>query len=188
MTKREELKQILLDLSVKTGDFTLTSGKKSDLYVDCRTTTIHSRGAILIGEIGYALACEKAQELGLSPDSVGGMTLGADPITLAIAMESVRSGGDLPLRPFVVRKEPKGYGTGQQIEGNFRDGDQVVVIEDTATTGGSALKAIKAIEAAGGKVAFCIVLVDRQEGGVENIEAQGYPTASIFTREQLFSA
>jgi len=185
MTKRDELKQILLDLSVKTGDFTLTSGKKSDLYVDCRTTTIHARGAILIGELGYELACETAQKLGITPDSVGGMTLGADPITLAIAMESSRSGGDLALRPFVVRKEPKEYGMGRQIEGNFREGDQVVVIEDTATTGGSALKAIKAIEASGGKVAFCIVLVDRQEGGVDNIEAAGYPTVALFTRQQL---
>jgi len=188
MTKRDELKHILLDLSVKTGDFTLTSGKKSDLYVDCRTTTIHSRGAILIGELGYALACEKAKELGITPDSIGGMTLGADPITLSIAMESSRSNGDLALRPFVVRKEPKGYGMGRQIEGNFQEGDQVIVIEDTATTGGSALKAIKAIEKEGGKVAFCIVLVDRQEGGVEAIEAKGYPTVSLFTREQLFSS
>ena len=185
MSKRDELKEILLQNSVKTGDFTLASGKKSDLYVDCRTTTIHARGAILIGELGYELVCQKAAELGLSPDSVGGMTLGADPITLAIAMESVRSGGDLALRPFVVRKEAKAHGMGKRIEGNFKEGDQVVVIEDTATTGGSALKAIKAIEEAGGKVAFCVVLVDRQEGGVEKIIEEGYPTVALFTREQL---
>ena len=185
MTKREELKEILLENSVRTGDFTLASGKKSDFYVDCRCSTIHARGAILIGELGYELVCEKAQELGITPDSVGGMTLGADPITLAIAMESSRSAGALPLRPFVVRKEAKAHGMGRQIEGNFRDGDQVVVIEDTATTGGSALKAIKAIEEAGGKVAFCVVLVDRQEGGVDHIEAQGYPTVALFTRQQL---
>ena len=185
MTSREELRDLLLEVSVKTGDFTLTSGKKSDLYVDCRKTSIHARGALLIGELGFSLAQETIKKLGVSPVSVGGMTLGADPITMAIAMESCRQYPESALRPFVVRKEPKKYGMGNQIEGSFQEGDDVIVIEDTATTGGSALKAIQAIEASGGKVAFVLILVDREEGGVQAIEAQGYKVTSLFTRTQL---
>ncbi len=185
MTAREELKSLLLEQSVKTGDFTLSSGAKSDLYVDCRTTTIHARGAILIGELGYEMVCQECKSLGIKPDSIGGLTLGADPITLAIAMESSRAGGELPLRPFVVRKEAKAHGMGKRIEGSFKEGDEVVVVEDTATTGGSALKAVEAIEAAGGKVTFVLVLVDREEGGIEKIESKGYKVVSLFTRTQL---
>lgn len=185
MTAREELRQLLLDLSVKTGDFTLASGKKSDLYVDCRKTTIHGRGAILIGELGLELLKQQVAKVANVPVAVGGLTLGADPITLAIAMESSRQDGEQALRPFVVRKEAKKHGMGNQIEGNFQEGDQVVVIEDTATTGGSALKAVTAIENSGGKVAFVLVLVDREEGGLEAIEAAGYPVVSLYTRTQL---
>lgn len=185
MSKREELLSLIKSLSVKEGDFTLASGAKSNFYVDCRTTTIHSRGAILIGELAYELICNFAKEKGVTPVSVGGLTLGADPITLAVAMESDRSAGELPLRPFVVRKESKGHGAGKQIEGSFQEGDLCVVIEDTATTGGSALKAVKAVEKAGGEVAFVMVLVDRQEGGVDAIEAEGYPVCSLFQKEEL---
>jgi len=187
MDSREELRALLLKNSVKRGDFTLASGKKSDLYVDCRTTTIHAKGALLIGELCYQLVQETNRQLNVQPDSIGGMTLGADPITLATAMESARQSEENSLRPFVVRKEPKKYGMGSQIEGNFKEGDQVIVIEDTATTGGSALKAIAAIEASGGKVAYVVVLVDREEGGLQNIEAAGYPVRSLYTRTQLFA-
>lgn len=187
MTAREELKNLLLEKSVKTGDFTLSSGKKSDLYVDCRCSTIDSRGAILIGEVALETLKQKASELNVCPDSVGGLTLGADPITLAIGMESSRQGDEKVLRPFVVRKEQKKHGMGNAIEGNFKSGDEVVVIEDTATTGGSALKAIEKIKAGGGKIAFVLILVDREEGGVETIEAEGYPVVTVFTRTQLFS-
>lgn len=187
MITRNELKDLLLALSVKKGNFTLASGAKSDFYVDCRNTTIHSKGAILIGELGYELVQKFSDRHGISPDSIGGLTLGADAITLAVAMESQRQNGDNALRPFVVRKEPKGYGAGKQIEGSFKKGDLVIVVEDTATTGGSALKAVAAIESSGGKVAFVLVLVDREEGGIDNIEAAGYPVVSLFTKTQLFS-
>ena len=185
MTKKEELQTLLLELSVKEGDFTLSSGAKSNFYVDCRNTTIHAKGAILIGELCYELVVKFSEKYGKKPVAIGGLTLGADPITLATAMESERSGGEYPLRPFVVRKEPKGHGAGRQIEGSFKEGDSVVVVEDTATTGGSALKAVAAIERAGGKVAFVLVLVDREEGGVDNIEVAGYPVVSLFTKSQL---
>jgi len=103
-------------------------------------------------------------------------------------MESCRTNPETALRPFVVRKEAKKYGMGNQIEGSFEEGDRVIVIEDTATTGGSALKAIKAIEASGGKVEFVLILVDREEGGVDAIEAAGYPVTSLFTRTQLLGS
>jgi orotate phosphoribosyltransferase len=118
-------------------------------------------------------------------DAIGGMTMGADPISLVVGMESARRQPASPLRVFTVRKEPKGHGRGRQIEGNFRDGDRVIVVDDVITTGGSTLKAIDAIEAGGGKVVFALVLVDREEGGRKAIEARGIPVVSIFSRSTL---
>lgn len=185
MTPREELKSILLAKSIKTGEFTLASGKTSDLYVDCRVTTLDSRGAILVGEEGWKAVSSKLSELGLHADAVGGMTMGADPISLSIGTQSVRSQATESLQVFTVRKEPKGHGRGKRIEGNFRNGDTVVVAEDVVTTGGSTLKAIEAIEAEGGKVGFVFVLVDREEGGRQAIEEKGYKVVSLFTRSEL---
>ena len=109
--------------------------------------------------------------------------MGADPISLVVGMAS--SEHEKALQVFTVRKEPKGHGRGKQIEGNFKEGDRVVVVDDVITTGGSTLKAIEAIRAAGGEVGFCLVLVDREEGGRPAIEADGVPVVSIFTRSEL---
>ena len=111
------------------------------------------------------------------------MTLGADPISLAVGMTSASD--ENPLQVFTVRKEPKGHGKGKQIEGNFSEGDTIVIVDDVITTGGSTIKAMDVIEAAGGKIAFALVLVDREEGGRAAIEARGVPVVSLFSRSTL---
>jgi len=183
MSNRENLKTMLLEKSVRTGDFTLASGKKSDLYVDCRVTALDNRAAGWIGEEGWQLVLHKIESENLEVDAIGGMTMGADPISLVVGMASSKH--QKSLQVFTVRKEPKGHGRGKQIEGNFHEGDKVVVVDDVITTGGSTLKAIEAIRAAGGEVVFCLVLVDREEGGRQAIEADGVPVVSIFTRTEL---
>ena len=184
---REQLRQLLLEKSVRTGEFTLASGKKSDLYVDCRVTSFDAKGARLIGEAGWALVEDHLEQGGLSAAAIGGMTLGADPISLAIGMESARQQPDRFLQVFTVRKEAKGYGAGRRIEGNFLSGNPVVVVDDVVTTGGSTLCAIEAIEAEGGKVLFAFVLVDREEGGRQALEERGVKVISLFTRTELLA-
>lgn len=185
MDPRASLRSLLLGKSVRTGKFTLASGKESDLYIDCRTTTLDPVGANLVGALGWETVRNHLAENHLRVDSIGGMTMGADPIALAVGMTSARLHPAEALQVFTVRKEPKGHGRGKQIEGNFAAGHTVVVVDDVITTGGSTLKAIEAIEREGGKVAFALVLVDRQEGGREAIEARGVPVRALFTRQDL---
>lgn len=181
---RSELLQILLDKSIKTGHFILASGKESDLYCDCRVTTLDARGANLIGETGWQLVKEEILPRFPQACAIGGMTMGADPISLAVGMYSAAS--QKPLKIFTVRKEAKDHGRGKRIEGNFEAGQQVIVVDDVITTGGSTLKAIEAIEAEGGKVVAALVLVDREEGGREAIESRGVPVFALFTRKSIF--
>lgn len=182
---RENLKKLLLEKSVRTGKFTLASGKESDLYVDCRTTTLDAVGANMVGRLGWALVRDNILPRFPEAGAIGGMTLGADPISLAVGMSSANEMGVDALRVFVVRKEAKGHGRNRRIEGNFLPGDHVIVVDDVITTGGSTLKAIDAIEEEGGRVVAALVLVDREEGGKEAIEARDIPVYSIFTRRQL---
>lgn len=136
-------------------------------------------GLALIGPLGL----EAIRERGWAPDAVGGLTLGADPIACAISYASATTA---PLvRAFTVRKEPKTHGTGKLIEGPFRQGDRVVVIEDTITTGGSARKAVDAVRAAGGQVLGVLALVDREEGGREALEADGLAVAALTTAAEI---
>lgn len=179
------LKAILLEKSVRTGTFTLASGKESDLYIDCRVTALDPFGANLIGRLGWAAVRERIRAEGLAIDAIGGMTLGADPISLAVGMTSAVANPDEALQVFTVRKEPKGHGRGKRIEGNFNPALPVVVVDDVITTGDSTLKAVQAIAEEGGKVAFALVLVDRQEGGRENLLHNGIPVVSAFTRAEL---
>jgi len=179
------LKKLLLEKSVRTGSFTLASGKQSDLYIDCRVTALDPNGANLIGDLGWHAVRSKIHSLHHPIHAIGGMTLGADPISLAIGMTSARTHPDEALQVFTVRKEPKGHGQGKQIEGNFQSGFNVVVVDDVITTGGSTLKAIDAIEREGGKVEFALVLVDREEGGRQAIEDRGIHVISLFTRSSL---
>lgn len=181
---RARLREILLSKSVKTGSFTLASGRQSDLYVDCRVTTLDAEGALLTGRLMLdLLECESAR-LGVTVAAIGGLTMGADPLALATAMASAQRGGPL-IHAFTVRKEAKEHGRGRRIEGNFDPALPVVVVDDVITTGESTLRAIQAVESEGGRVAFVLVLVDREEGGRANITARGHHIASLFTRSQL---
>lgn len=179
------LRKLLLEKSVRTGTFTLASGKQSDLYIDCRMTALDPFGAALIGDLGWHAVRSKIHSEHEPVDAIGGMTLGADPISLAIGMASAQQHPEEALQVFTVRKEPKGHGAGKQIEGNFHEGNRVVVVDDVITTGGSTLKAIDAIEREGGKIAFCVVLVDREEGGRQAIEERGIHVIPLFSRSTL---
>lgn len=170
---RERLVALLLERSFRVGDFVLASGARSRFYIDCRTTTTHAEGQALVGRLGLAAL----RGAGLRPDAVGGLTMGADPVSYAIAHASWLAGD--PVHAFTVRKEPKAHGTGKRVEGCFQSGDRVVVVEDVITTGGSALKAIEAVEAEGGQVIAVLSLVDREGGGREAIEARGYAVHTL---------
>lgn len=136
-------------------------------------------GLSLIGPLGLAAI----RDAGWVPDAVGGLTLGADPIAYAISYASASS--PPPLRAFTVRKEAKSHGTGRLIEGPFEAGDQVVIVEDVITTGGSALRAARAVADAGGTIAGVLALVDREEGGRESIEAAGYAVRALAPASEI---
>jgi orotate phosphoribosyltransferase len=167
MTTHDRLISILAERSARRGQFTLASGRQSTLYIDARLTTMSPDGLALIGPLALAALRQSSWQV----DAIGGLTLGADPISYAIAYASASS--DAPLRAFTVRKEAKAHGTGRLIEGPFREGDRVAVVEDVITTGGSALRAVEAIRAAGGSVSGVIALVDREEGGRAALEDVG---------------
>jgi orotate phosphoribosyltransferase len=182
MTDRERLRDLLVERSVRLGDFTLASGARSSYYVDARRTTMSAEGQYLTGRV--CLDALWAAEL--NPTHVGGLTMGADPVSYAIARESFVQG--VPLDGFSVRKEAKGHGTGQRIEGGLPGDARCLVVEDSMTTGGSALKAIEAIEEFGATVVGVLTLVDRQEGGRERLEGAGYPLVALFTGAELLEA
>jgi orotate phosphoribosyltransferase len=182
---KDQLRALLQRKSVFRGEFTLASGAKSDFYVDARVTTFDPRGACLIGEVGWQLMKETAAKLNKNVNAIGGLTLGADPIALSIGIAAQREDSATPLQVFTVRKAIKEHGRQKRIEGNFSAGNSVVIVDDVITTGGSTTQAIDAIEEAGGHVAFVLVLLDRQEGGRENIEQRGHKVVSIFTRADL---
>jgi orotate phosphoribosyltransferase len=179
MSSRRQLIELLARRSARRGNFTLASGKQSNFYIDCRLTTMSPEGLSSIGPIGLALIRER----GWDPDSVGGLTLGADPVSYAISYASAGQGK--AVRAFTVRKEAKTHGTGKLIEGPFEKTDRVVVIEDVITTGGSALKAADAIRAAGATILGVLAVVDREEGGREAIEATGLQVASIARASEI---
>lgn len=184
-SSRDRLIALLATQSAKRGDFTLASGRRSSLYVDCRLTTMSPEGQLLIGR--QALAMLRAT--GWKIDAVGGLTLGADPVSYAIAHASALAAeADVSqslVRAFTVRKEAKQHGTGRLIEGPFASGDSVVVVEDVITTGGSALKATESVRAAGGNVLGVLALVDREEGGREALEAAGLTVLSLVRASEL---
>jgi orotate phosphoribosyltransferase len=182
---KARLLAILKEKSVFHGDFTLASGARSNYYIDCRLTTLDSEGAGLVGQVILSLIRQHAGQARARVDAVGGLTMGADPIALAVAMRSFALGEKPSVRAFVVRKTPKTHGQGKVIEGNFKSGDSVVVIDDVVTKGDSTIAAIEAIKKEGGNVAFAAVLVDRQQGGREKIEALGHQVVSAFTRDDL---
>jgi orotate phosphoribosyltransferase len=184
----QELLEILVRNSVCRGNFTLASGAQSDLYIDARLTTLDPRGARLIGQVGWNLIKENAIKLGSQINAVGGLTMGADPIAVSIALGALSDEPPVLVQAFVVRKSVKAHGRQKLIEGNFQKGHLVVVIDDVITTGGSTLQAIEAVENAGGRVAFVLVLVDREEGAREAIEKHGHKVVALFTRTDLIGA
>lgn len=175
----EALDRLLLGRSVKRGHFVLASGRSSTFYIDCRLTTMSAAGLVLIGRHGL----EALRQAGWAPRSVGGLTLGADPVAYAIAAASASR--PPVLDAFSVRKEAKTHGTGRRVEGNFAAGDAVVVVEDVITTGGSALKAIEAIREEGGTVLGVLAVVDREEGGRAVLEAAGHQVVALTTATRL---
>ncbi|MBW3628255.1 MAG: orotate phosphoribosyltransferase [Gemmatimonadetes bacterium] len=181
MPHRSRLLELLRERSIKRGDFVLASGARSTYYVDCRTTTTHAEGQFLVGQLGWELLAAS----GLQPASVGGLTMGADPVSYAIAHTSWLAGE--PVHAFSVRKQPKDHGTGKRIEGSFTPGTRVVVVEDVITSGGSALQACDAVEREGGEVLAVLAVLDRESGGREAIEARGYRALSIFRISELLS-
>src|SRR5512146_2866913 len=178
---RPRLLQLLRELSFERRKVVLASGKESDFYVDCKRTALTAEGHVLVGRLLF----ERVRAIRPLVRAVGGLTLGADPIASAIALTSFLAGE--PVDAFIVRKEPKGHGTGQWIEGRrtIPDGSRVVVLEDVVTTGGSALKAIERCRAERLEVVGCFALVDRNEGGREAIEASGVPLDALFAREDF---
>ncbi len=179
MTGHESLRRLLLERSVKRGDFLLTSGQRSPFYIDCRLATMSAPGMALIGRLGW----EAIRAAGWRPSRVGGLTMGADPVAYAIAAASFQT--DAPIDAFSVRKEAKSHGTGRLIEGNFQPGDAVVVVEDVITSGGSARKAADVVENAGGSVLGILAVVDREEGGRAALESDGRMVVTLTTASEL---
>jgi len=182
---REELLSLVATQSFRLGNFTLSSGQKSDYYVDCRTTTLHAQGAELTGRVFLELI----QEQQWRPQAIGGLTLGADPIVSAVAVLSAQA--KTPIHGFLVRKAEKAHGTGQRIEGFQEKGARVVIVDDVCTTGSSTIQAIQAAREYGFQVIGAACLVEREEAGgrpaVEQATAPA-PFISIFTSSEIKTA
>jgi len=181
VSHREQLANLLRAKSIKRGEFTLASGKKSNYYLDCRLTTLDPEGSLLTG---YCIL-EMLDEMGVKPDAIGGLSMGADPVvSAAIVVSAIEK---RPLQGFLVRKEAKGHGRKKQIEGMEETrGKRVAIVDDVCTTGGSTLEAIAAAEREGCEVVAVISLVDREEGGSEALRAK-YNYRSVFTARELLA-
>ncbi len=162
--------------------FTLASGRKSHYYINCKTTTFRSDAMPLVGRLFFE-RIKALERPGGRIEAAGGLTLGADPIAYAIAYHSALEGH--PIQAFSVRKEPKEHGTRRWVEGFERAGARVAIIEDVVTTGGSTLKAIEGALNAGFQIGLVMALVDRQEGGLEELRSKGYHLQAIFTADEL---
>lgn len=177
---KARLAALLYEKSYMEGDFTLASGRKSDYYFDCRQSSLDPGGAWMIGSLFLDML------KGVGAKAVAGMTMGADPLVTATSLLAYKNGIYLPA--LIVRKQPKDHGAGRQIEGlaNVGKGDPVVVLEDVVSTGGSVLKACKAVEEAGLKVLSVLCILDREEpGGAEAFADAGYNLRAIYTRRDL---
>lgn len=181
---RTRLARLLYAKSYQEGDFTLTSGRKSDYYFDCKQTALHPEGGYLIGRLFLEIINRNNMDI----KGIGGMTLGADPLVSAVTVLSHLE--KTPLPGFIIRKKAKGHGTSMYLEGlaNFEPGDKVCLLEDVVTTGGTILTACQRVRDAGLVVNGIISVLDREEGGAVNIAGAGYSLISIFTRKELVDA
>ncbi len=181
-----ELVELIRSLSYQKRDVTLASGKKSDFYIDMKNTLLHPKGIWLLSH----LIAEKVKHLrksGLNIKGVGGLSMGADPISTGVSMLT-HDWAD-PLFAVYIRKEPKTHGTQSWLEGmrNFSQGDSIIIVEDVVTTGGSTLQSVERARMGGLKVEAVITAVDRQEGGGENIKTSGLPFEAVVTREMILN-
>lgn len=179
-TARDRLRDLILDLAVVRGKVTLSSGKEADYYIDLRRVTLHHEASGLVGEVMLDLL----DDAGITFQCAGGLTMGADPVGTALMHVASRDGRAIDA--FVVRKAQKTYGMGRQVEGPEVAGRDVVVLEDTSTTGGSALAAVEGVRKAGGNVLAVAVIVDRDTGSKERIEAEaGVPYLFAYSKDEL---
>ena len=174
---KNRLRNIIADKSLLKGNFTLASGVASGYFFDMKKTMFDPEGASLVGELIFDLVKDDTSFTG-----IGGLELGAVPIAVAVAMKSWPT---RPIDAFFVRKEPKGHGTNQLIDGNFVAGSTVIVLEDVTTTGGSAMKAVKAIREQGGTVKKIVTIVDRLEGARDNLRKEGIELVALFTNDDF---
>ena len=173
MYDKSTLIALVREKALEFGDFTLASGRKASFYLDCRRLTLDSAGANQVAEGVLSLLGEHL------PDAVGGMAIGADPITASvITLAHIRG---KKLKGFIVRKEAKAHGKGRDVEGPVQPGETCVIVEDVVTTGGSSLAAIEKVEAFGLKVQGVIAIIDRLEGGSEAFAARGYKLQTLLT-------
>jgi orotate phosphoribosyltransferase len=179
MNEHRRLVELLAERSFRVGDFTLASGAKSRYYVDARTTTLSAEGQALIGTLGLQMLADAS----VTPDAVGGLTMGADPIAYAIAHRSFLDGR--PIDAFTVRKQPKDHGTARLVEGCLELGQRAVIVEDVVTSGDSALRAASAARDAGAAVVGVLCVVDREQGGRERLAKEGLPLVALFTASEL---
>jgi orotate phosphoribosyltransferase len=180
-SEHDRLLDLLTKLSFQRREVILASGRKSNFYVDCKQTALTAEGHYLIGR----LILEELQKVPGGVEAVAGVTLGGDPLVSAVSLTSFVAGRPIPA--LIIRKELKGHGTEAWIEGlkNVAPGARVAILEDVVTTGGSTLKACQKARDAGLQVAGIVVLVDRQEGGREAVEAAGYKMTSLFVKKDF---
>jgi orotate phosphoribosyltransferase len=176
MNPHDRLQALLVERSLRLGEFTLASGTRSTYYIDARRTTMTAEGQALVGRLGW----EAIRDAGLRPTHVGGLTLGADPVSYAIAHHSWHEAE--PIDAFTVRKATKEHGTGQRIEGGLPAGARVVVVEDSMTTGGSALQAIDVLREHGVEILGVLSVVAREAGARERLLAAGVPSVLSLVR------
>ena len=180
MEARQELLELILEVSFRRQKVVLASGRESDFYLDLRQTLMRPRGVALAGDLIL-----DALQGGANVQAVGGMAVGAVPLVSAVLAAAAARDPATPLLGFFVRKEAKQHGLGRRIEGGFREGQSVALLEDTVTTGGSTLEALDAVQDAGGKVVRVLCLVDRGEGALQAFRERGIELEALYSRADL---